>query len=104
MCVWQVKLCDPSLTRAIPERLRDEFLMTTRYTNLLYVYITLLRSAPTKKNRRADQKTAFRSIGLKDRSHQVSQRNATQRDATRRTAFSANTLSLFNVFNYCGAA
>jgi len=21
---WQVKLCDPSLTRAIPERFRDE--------------------------------------------------------------------------------
>jgi len=24
MCEWQVKLCDPSLTRAISERLRDE--------------------------------------------------------------------------------
>jgi len=25
-CGWQVKLCDPSLTRTIPERFRDEFL------------------------------------------------------------------------------
>ena len=26
-CGWQEKLCDPSLTRAIPERFRHEFLM-----------------------------------------------------------------------------
>jgi len=32
--VWQVKLRDPSLTRVIPERFRDEFLMIKRYTNL----------------------------------------------------------------------
>ena len=32
-CGWQVKLCDPSLTRAIPERFRDEQLITKRYTN-----------------------------------------------------------------------
>ena len=25
MCGWQVKLCDPSITRAIPERFRDEY-------------------------------------------------------------------------------
>ena len=31
MWVWQVKLCDPSLTRAIPERLRDELLIIKRY-------------------------------------------------------------------------
>jgi len=29
----QVKLSDPSLTRAIPERLRDESLVIKRYTN-----------------------------------------------------------------------
>ena len=33
-CGWQVKLCDPLLTRAIPERFRDEFLMIKCYTNL----------------------------------------------------------------------
>jgi len=31
---WQVKLRDPSITRAIPERLRDELLVKKRYTNL----------------------------------------------------------------------
>jgi len=32
--VWVAgKLCDPSLTRAIPERLRGELLMTKRYPN-----------------------------------------------------------------------
>ena len=33
MCGWQVKLCDPSLTRVIPERLRGELLIIKRYTN-----------------------------------------------------------------------
>jgi len=23
--MWQVKLCDPSLTRAVPQRFRDEY-------------------------------------------------------------------------------
>jgi len=32
-CGWQVKLCDPSLTHALPERLRDEQLIIKRYTN-----------------------------------------------------------------------
>ena len=32
ICGWQVKLCDPSLTCAIPEHLRDEQLII----NLLY--------------------------------------------------------------------
>jgi len=41
MCGWQVKLCDPSLTHAIPEHLRDEFLMKKRYTNLHLLYFTL---------------------------------------------------------------
>jgi len=40
--VWQVKLCDPSLTRAVPERFRDEFLMIMRYTNT----VTILCSLP----------------------------------------------------------
>jgi len=40
-CGWQVKLCDPSLTRAIPERYRDEFLMIQRYTNLRLLYFTV---------------------------------------------------------------
>ena len=39
--VHQVKLCDPSLTRAIPERFRDESrLMIKRYTNLRILYFT----------------------------------------------------------------
>ena len=37
-CGWQVKLCDPSLTRAIPERFRDEFLVIKRYTNPRLLY------------------------------------------------------------------
>jgi len=32
--VWQVKLCDPSLTCVIPVRFRDEFLVIKHYTNL----------------------------------------------------------------------
>jgi len=32
-CGWQVKLGDPSLTLAIPERLGGELLMIKRYTN-----------------------------------------------------------------------
>jgi len=34
----QVKLYDTSLTRAILERFRDEFLMIKRYTNLRLLY------------------------------------------------------------------
>ena len=30
-CGWQVKLCDPLLTHAIPGRLRDEQLIINRY-------------------------------------------------------------------------
>jgi len=30
---WKVKLCDPSLTRAISEHLRDDQLVIKRYTN-----------------------------------------------------------------------
>jgi len=44
---WQVKLCDPSLTRAIPERFRDVFLMIYKsmfsllyFTILIQYYIT----------------------------------------------------------------
>jgi len=36
---WPVKLCDSSLTRAIPERFRD--LMIKRYTNVQLLYFTL---------------------------------------------------------------
>jgi len=37
-----VKLCDPSLTRAIPERLRDEQLIIKRYTNTyFYIYLQI---------------------------------------------------------------
>jgi len=39
-CGWQVKLCDPLITRAIPERFRDEFLIEiTLYKST----VTLLR-------------------------------------------------------------
>jgi len=38
--VWQVKLCDPSLTRAIPERLGDESAgMIKHYTKRHFTYI-----------------------------------------------------------------
>jgi len=56
-CGWQVKLCDPSLTRAIPERFRDEFLVTKRYTNLRLLYFTYftlhlyIHSLITRNNR-----------------------------------------------------
>jgi len=35
---WQVKLCDPSLTRATRERFRDEFFVIKFYTNLHLLY------------------------------------------------------------------
>ena len=38
---WQVKLFDPSLTRAIPERFRDEFFMIKRYTNLRILLVAV---------------------------------------------------------------
>jgi len=37
---WQVKLCDLSLTRAIPERLRDELVSISCYTNVLFTVHT----------------------------------------------------------------
>ena len=42
--VWvAVYLCDPSLTRAIPKSLKEEFLIIMRYTNLpLFYLLTLL--------------------------------------------------------------
>jgi len=88
MCGWRVTVCDPSLTRAIPERLRDEFLTVKRYTNLRLLYLGIYSD---EKERSCRSKTAFRSMGLKVRSHQVSQRNATQRDATH----SVRTLSAY---------
>jgi len=48
-CGCKVKLCDPSLTSAIPERLRDELLVIKRYTNR---HFTLLwRSFPSYTSR-----------------------------------------------------
>jgi len=44
---WQVKLCDPSLTRAVPECFRDEFVMIKHYTNLRLLYFTLLYKMQT---------------------------------------------------------
>ena len=37
--LWQVKLCDHLLTRAIPERLRGELLMVKRYRNRHYTLL-----------------------------------------------------------------
>jgi len=39
---WQAQLCDPLLTRAIPECFRDELLMIKRYKNPLLLFFTLL--------------------------------------------------------------
>ena len=36
---------DPSFTRAMPERFRDEFLMIKRYTNLRLLYLAIGYSA-----------------------------------------------------------
>jgi len=41
-CEWQVKLCDPSSTRAIPERLRHEQLTITHYINKAYFTFTFV--------------------------------------------------------------
>jgi len=39
-CGWQVKLCDPSLTCAIPERLIEVIIVSIeRHTNVLFAYI-----------------------------------------------------------------
>jgi len=44
--VWVAdKRCDPSLTRAIPERLREEFPMIKCYTNLQLLYFRILEIA-----------------------------------------------------------
>ena len=40
LCGWQVKLCDPSLTRAIPERLGDELLIIKCCTNRHFTHFT----------------------------------------------------------------
>jgi len=43
--VWVAdKLCDPSLTRVIPERLRDEFPMIKCYANLQLLYFRILEA------------------------------------------------------------
>ena len=41
MCGWQVKLCDPIVTRAISERFTDKGLIIKRYENSA-VYFTYL--------------------------------------------------------------
>jgi len=38
-----VKLCDPSLTRAIPQRFRDEFHMIKRYANVRLLHLFYFR-------------------------------------------------------------
>jgi len=38
-CEWQIKLCDPSLTRAIPERFRDEYHIQCIQNNVLFTYL-----------------------------------------------------------------
>jgi len=38
-CGWQLKLCDPSLTCALPECLSGELLSTTRDTNVLFTHL-----------------------------------------------------------------
>jgi len=46
MCWWQVKLCDPLLTHAIPECHRDEYHNKVIYKSmaLVYFYFTLVTS------------------------------------------------------------
>jgi len=45
MCGWQIKLYYPSLTLAVPEHFRDEFLMINRHTNPRLLYLLyILRS------------------------------------------------------------
>ena len=36
---WHVKLCDPLLTRTMPERLRGKRLIIKHYTNRAYLYL-----------------------------------------------------------------
>ena len=43
---WQVKVCHLLLTRAIPVRLRDEWLIITRWTNLR-VYLLTFQTLPS---------------------------------------------------------
>ena len=42
VCGWQVKLCNPVLIIAIPERLRDEQLIIKHYTNEAYFTLLLV--------------------------------------------------------------
>jgi len=44
-CGWQIKLGDPSLTCAIPERLRGELLIIKRYTNRHFTVAAGYRSS-----------------------------------------------------------
>ena len=47
--LWVVgKLCDPSLTPAIPERLRGDSIVMKRYTNVLFTLLTLLANGHVK--------------------------------------------------------
>jgi len=56
MCGWQAKLCDPSLTCAVPERLRGGVLIIKHYTNR---HVTLL---DTDWHLRSDIKAAVSTI------------------------------------------
>jgi len=46
-CGWQIKLCDPKLTHAIPKRFRGEFLMIIRYT-ILFALLSPFRWKKTR--------------------------------------------------------
>jgi len=64
MCGWQVKLCHPLLTRAIPERLRDEQLIIKRYTNKASFTFYLSETASlvhVGRKPRKDQKMAVKT-------------------------------------------
>ena len=71
MADWQVKLCDSSLARVIPERITDEQLIIQRYTNKASVTFTsnrrlstttrLCHLAPTTSNRRTTACTVERT-------------------------------------------
>jgi len=45
-CGWQVKLCDPSLTHAVPECFRDEYCTHCKVLYKCPVHVTLLIYSP----------------------------------------------------------
>ena len=70
---------------------------------LIYAYYTL-RSSMINKLKSANAKTAlWGQLGGLQTQDSFTPNYAAQRDATQRATFSVNTLSSFNVFDYCGA-